>query len=203
MTDQRTARRPGARRLRGGRGSRHALARDPGERRVPSGLSPRGRRARGLRLRPRTRYLLRGRPAGPVRRARRRGRRASRHRCPAGPHRARTRTRPAGAAGRAMTLPRRSPAAGRPDLRSAGWLLARGLVAGVLADAVARDPGLAAALAVSTSPADRGPESARRAAVAAGWLGWSRHRAGAVAGRAAGGAVSRRRRPGRELTNAR
>ena len=84
-----------ARRLPLRRGQRHPVARDPGERRVPPGLSHRDRPARRPELRPRARHLLRRRPAGAVRHAGRRRRRASRHRRPAAAHRARPDPRPA------------------------------------------------------------------------------------------------------------
>ena len=88
-------RRDGARRLPLRRGQRHPVARDPGERRVPPGLSHRDRPARGPELRPRARYVLRRRPAGAVRHARRRRRGAPRYGRPAAAHRARADPRPA------------------------------------------------------------------------------------------------------------
>ena len=76
----RRRRRGGARRLPLRRGQRHPVARDPGERRVPPGLSDRDRPARGPELHPRARHVLRRRPAGAVRHARRRDRGAPRYR---------------------------------------------------------------------------------------------------------------------------
>ena len=85
---------------------RHAVARNPGERRVPPGLPDRDRPPRGPELHPRARHLLRGCPAGAVRHAGRRRRGAPRHRRPAAAHRARPDPRPARPPAGTVTLRR-------------------------------------------------------------------------------------------------